>query len=108
MKKTKEELSLLAKLGSGILDGRVGNELERSGYKTVTYGKYIKNGVPVSYREGESSRFFNGKENEELPGKRSEEIYDTDERKLEFLQKFGWLMDDPDVKKYSAKFKPKK
>lgn len=108
MKRTKEEQSLLAKLASGILDGVVGNELERSGYKTVTFGKYIKNGIPVSYREGASSRFFNGKENEEIPGKRSEEIFDTDERKLEFLQKYGWLMDDIDVKNYSAKYKPKK
>ena len=70
--------------------------------------KYIKNGEPVSYREGESTRFFNGKENERIPGKRTEERYDTDDRKLEFLQRYGWLIDDSDVRAYSAKFKLKK
>lgn len=108
MRKTNEEKGLLAKLASGILDGMVGNEKTYSGYKDVYCGKYIKDGEPVSYREGESSRFFNGKENERVPGKRTEEHYDTDERKLEFLQRYGWLTDDEDAKAYSAKFKPKK
>jgi len=66
------------------------------------------NGEPVSYREGETSRFFNGKENERIPGKREEEHYDTDEKKLGFLQKYGFLMEADEVKAYSAKFKPKK
>ena len=47
----------------------------------------------MSYREGEATRFFNGKENERIPGKRKEERYDTDDRKLEFLQRYGWLID---------------
>ena len=32
----------------------------------------------------------------------------TDDRKLEFLQRFGWLIQDSDAKTYSAKFKPQK
>lgn len=108
MKITKEEKNLLLKLASGILDGMVGDERVYRGYRNVYCGKYIKDGVPVSYREGESSRFFNGKENERIPGKREEEHYVTDEQKLNFLQRFGWLTDDDDVKAYSAKFKPKK
>lgn len=32
----------------------------------------------------------------------------TDDRKLEFLQQYGWLTDDDDVRAYSAKYKPKK
>ena len=108
MKITKEEKNLLLKLASGILDGMVGDERVYRGYRNVYCGKYIKDGVPVSYREGESSRFFNGKENERIPGKREEERYITDEQKLNFLQRFGWLTDDDDVKAYSAKFKPKK
>lgn len=108
MKRSNEEKGLLAKLASGILDGVVGKEKTYHGYKDVTYGKYIKNGEPVSYREGESSRFFNGRENETIPGKRTEDHYDTDDRKLEFLQRYGFLMHDPDVKAYSAKYKPKK
>jgi hypothetical protein len=108
MRKSNEEEGLLGKLASGILDGMVGDEKAYSGYKNVYCGKYIKDGEPVSYREGESSRFFNGKENERIPGKRTEERYDTDEKKLDFLQRYGWLTDDEDVKAYSAKFKPKK
>lgn len=108
MKMTKEEKGLLAKLASGVLDGLVGDEKIYPGYKKVYCGKYIKDGEPVSYRQTESSKFFNGKENERYPGKRSEEHFDTDECKLEFLQKYGWLMDDKDVRKYSAKFKPVK
>ena len=108
MSKTKEEKNLLEKLASGLLDGMVGDEREYRGYRSVFCGKYIKNGEPVSYRQGESTRFFNGKENEWLAGKREEEHFDTDEKKLGFLQKFGWLIDDEDAKAYSAKFKPKK
>lgn len=108
MSRTKEEQNLLAKLASGALDGMVGDEREYRGYKSVYCGKYIRNGVPVSYRQSESERFFNGRENESIPGKREEEYYDTDDRKLEFLQRYGWLMDDEDVRAYSAKFKPKK
>ena len=108
MNKTDEEMALLAKLSSRALDGMVGEERVYRGYRNVYCGKYIKDGIPVSYRQGESSRFFNGKENETIPGARQEEIFDTDERKLELLQKYGWLMRDEDVKAYSAKFKPKK
>ena len=108
MRKTSEEKSLLAKLASGILDGMVGEERVYRGYKNVYCGKYIKDGEPVSYREGESTRFFNGKENERIPRRREEEHYDTDEKKLEFLQRYGWLTDDEEVKAYSAKFKPTK
>ena len=108
MKKTTEEKGLLDKLASGVLDGMAGDEHEYSGYRSVFCGMYIKNGVPVSYRQGESTRFFNGKENERLPGKREEKHYNTDEQKLEFLQRYGWLIDDVDVKAYSAKYKPKR
>ena len=108
MKKTEEEKSLLEKLASGLLDGLVGDEKVYHGYKDVTYSKYIEDGVPVVRREGESSNFFNGKENEKIPGKVTEERYETEEAKLGFLQRYGWLTDDADVKAYSAKYKPKK
>ena len=35
-------------------------------------------------------------------------IDDTDERKQEFLQRYGWLMDDEAIRAYSARFKPMK
>lgn len=107
MSRMAEEKSLLDKLASGVLDGMVGDECEYRGYKSVCCGKYIKNGEPVSYRQGQSERFFNGRENERIPGKREEEHFDTDDRKLEFLQRYGWLTDDEEVRAYSAKFKPK-
>lgn len=107
MRFTDEEIMLLDKLASGVLDGGVGDIMTCGGYKTVYVGKYIKDGVPVSYKQGESMRFFDGRENERIPGNREEIYYDTDEKKLMFLQKYGWLMDDKDVKAYSAKFKTK-
>lgn len=103
---TKEEKHLLEKLASGALDGCVGDDMVYRGYKNVYCGKYIKGGVPVSYREGESTKFFDGKENIRTPGKRTETRYETDEDKLYFLQKYGWLIWDDDARKYSAKFKP--
>lgn len=106
MSRSNEEKNLLTKLAEGVFDGMVGNEKVYSGYKNVSCGKYIKDGEPISYREGDSSRFFNGKENETILGKRTEEHYDTDDRKLEFLQRYGWLIDDEDVRAYSAKYKP--
>lgn len=103
----KEEQNLLEKIAKGLLDGRVGPDFETSGGSTVW--KVIKDGVPRMFKEGPGGKIFNGKENESFSGavhllqewKSKEEI-------LEFLRKFGWLMSDPDVKAYSAKFKPKK
>jgi len=106
MRRTTKEKGLLAKMERGELDGMVGDERVYNGYKNVYCGKYIKDGEPVSYRQGESSKFYNGKENEQIPGNRTEERYNTDEKKLVFLQRYGWLIDDEDTKAYSAKFKP--
>lgn len=104
---TNEERKLLKKMGSGHLDGVVGNFITTSGGSTVW--KTIKNGLPVMFKQGPGSRFFNGKENEHIEGVlHTLEEWTTDDRKLEFLQKFGWLMDDEEAKKYSAKFKPGK
>lgn len=108
MRRTPEEQNLLDKLASGALDGMVGEEREYRGYKSVFCGKFIQDGEPISYRQGESERFFNGKETERIPGKREEEHFNTDDRKLEFLQRYGWLMNDEDAKAYSAKYKQKR
>ena len=108
MRKTEEEENLLVKLANGLLDGPVGDVREYRCYRTIYCGKYIMNGEPVSYKESEPIRLFNGKENELVPERREEERFSSEERKLEFLQRFGWLIDDDDVRKYSAKFKPKK
>ena len=108
MNVTEEERTLLVKLAEGLLDGLVGNEREYRKYKKVYCGKLIKNGMPISYRQGKRTRSFTGEENEFISGKREEEWFDTVERKLQFLQKYGWLINDEDAKKYSAKYKQKK
>ena len=104
---TKEEKELLKRLATGALDGFVGNDLTTSDGSTVW--KAIKNSIPTIFKQGPSKRFFNGKENERIEGVlHILEEWSSDERKLEFLQKFGWLMNDKAVREYSAKLKPKK
>jgi hypothetical protein len=102
---THEELMLLEKLASGELDGPVGDEWTSHGYRDVTFWKCIRDGVPMVCRQGEDSSYFDGDENVHVAGKYTEDAYETDEQKLLFLQKYGWLMDDEDVRAYSAKFK---
>lgn len=106
MRKTNEEKKLLEKLDSGILDGLVGDYLP-SGKSTVWME--IKNGIPIQFKQGPGGKFFNGKENERYEGVlHTLHEWRTDDDKIEFLRKFGYLMKDADVKAYSAKFKPKK
>ena len=107
MGKSDEEKNLLAKLASGLLDGDVGGSVETTGGSTVWF-EIIK-GIPTQLKQGPGRKFFNGKENEHFDGALTVKgKWKTDDQKLAFLQKFGWLINDDDAKKYSAKFKPKK
>ena len=107
MKKTSEEKKLLSKLQSGGLDGQVGNDLTTTGGSTVW--TEIRNGEPTRYKQGPGGKFFNGKENERFSGVlHTLEKWTTEDEKIGFLQRFGWLMDDSEVNAYSAKFKPQK
>ena len=104
---TNEEKKLLQKMASGALDGIVGDNINTSGGSTVW--KSIKDGLPAMFKQGPGGKFFNGKENERYEGLlHTLQKWVTDDEKLQFLRKFGWLMQDTDVKAYSAKFKPKK
>lgn len=104
---TNEERNLLKKMDSGALDGFVGDDITTSGGSTVW--KAIKNGKPAMFKQGPGSRFFNGKENERIDGVlHTLQEWVTGEQKLAFLRKYGWLMNDEEVKAYSAKFKPRK
>lgn len=104
MGRTKEEKNLLAKLLSGVLDGQVGNDLTTTGGSTVWTA--IKNGKPIQFKQGPGGKIFNGKENERFNGVlHILKEWVTDDEKLEFLQKLGWLIKDDEVKAYSAKFK---
>lgn len=107
MSRTNEEKILLAKLLSGALDGRVGRDLVTSGGSRIWHS--IKDGKIVQYKQGPGGKFFDGKENVRYPGVLHVlREWITEDDKLAFFQKFGHLMDDADVKAYSAKFKPKK
>lgn len=103
---TFEETRLLKKLSLGVLDGLVG-DIWTCGRSTCW--REIKNGIPTEYKQGPGGKFFNNIENERFPGVlHLIQKWVTDEQKLEFLQKYGWLMNDEDVVAYSAKFKPQK
>lgn len=108
MKVDKLERIVLEKLNKGLLNGIVGNDFVTGDYAKVTFRKIIKDGIPQILRFGADSKFFNNKENVRVPGKESVELFKTVGDQLSFLQKYGWLMDDPDVKAYSALFKPNK
>ena len=103
---TNEERILIAKLNTGELDGVVGDLLRTSGGSTVWTS--IKGGMPVRFKQGPGGKFFGGKENERFEGVlHIMAKWVTDEERLEFLRKFGYLMNDAAAKAYSAKFKPK-
>lgn len=106
----KDELEkiVLEKLNKGLLDGLVGDDFVTGDYAKVTFRKIIKDGIPQILRFGAESKYFDNKENIRLPGKESVQLLETIAEKIEFLKKFGWLINDPDVKAYSALFKPKK
>lgn len=108
MESKKLEAIILKKLKDGLLDGIVGDDFVTGDYAKVTFRKIIQDGVPKILRIGSSSKFFNNKENVKVPGKITEEVFKSKDEILSFLQKYGWLMKDPDVKKYSSFFKPKK
>lgn len=101
---TNEEEKLLEKMASGLLNGIVGDSWNVG--KSLAW-RIIEDGIPREYKQGPGGRFFDGKENERYPGvKHLINEWTTDEQKLLFLQKYGWLMNDSEVCAYSAKFKP--
>lgn len=108
MKIDELEKIVLEKLNKGLLDGIVGNDFVTGDHAKITFRKIIKDGIPQILRFGADSKFFNNKETVRVAGKRSVQLFKTVSEQLSFLQKYGWLMDDPDVKAYSALFKKTK
>lgn len=105
MKFTNEEKVLLERMSSGAFDGQVGSDFFTDGGSVVWTA--IKNGIPQRFKQGPSKRFFNGKENEIIAGVlHTLQTWKTDEEKIHFLRKFGFLIKDAAVCAYSAKFKP--
>lgn len=97
-------MDLLKKLAAGVYDGKR-TDSEMNG---VSSGFYIDKGIPVKYRQGKSTKFFDGKENIRTRGKRTEERFVTAKEKITFLKKFGFLRemfgDHPEVMEYSSKY----
>lgn len=108
MNLTAEEIRLLDKLRRGELDGAVGDEREYRNYRRVLCGMKIEAGTPIAYRQWLPASSAPDRDQADDHEAREEKHYDTDEGKLEFLQRFGWLMGDEDVRAYSAKYKPQK
>ncbi len=107
MSKSELEKKLLSKLRKGELDGQVGDDFTTDGGSTVW--TIIEKGKAIRKKQGPTKRFFNGKENERIPGKlHTLETWETEDEMLGFMRKFGWLTKDKDAQAYSAKFKPKK
>ena len=63
---TDEEQKLLRRLAAGELEGLVGNVLTTDGGSSVW--SCIEDGIPIQYKQGPGSKYFNGKENEHVPG----------------------------------------
>lgn len=107
MARTNEEKKIIAKVLSGVLDGQVGDDFFTDGGSTVW--TMITNGRITRYKQGPGKKFFNGKENEFIEGtKHVLQEWITEDEILTFVQKFGFLIDDLDIKAYSARFKPKR
>lgn len=101
-----EESKLLRLLETGELDGDVGETRTFRIYSSVRCGRYIKNGIPTVFREGRIRSRLIGKEDDSSPVTREEEECLSEESKLLFLQKYGWLINNEFVRSYSKKFKP--
>jgi len=95
---------LLKKLANGEYDGKR-TDGEMNG---VSSGFYVEKGTPVKYRQGKGTKFFDGKENVRTQGKRTEERFETDEQKTDFLQRFGFIPEmfakHPEVMEYSKEY----
>mgnify|MGYP004508919267 CR=1 FL=1 len=93
------EIHLLKRLANGEFDGPLNHYWEKKGGSTGFCE--IKDGVPIQFTQGKSTRVFDGKENEVIPGRiRIYLRYNTDELKIKFFRTFGRDMTDEEVLKY--------
>ena len=102
---TAEEKRMLELLESGQLDGMVGDDFYPEGRASKVHRKYIKNGIPTMVTITDGIKVFDGKENYRGEPKIDKTEFTSDSDKLYFLQKYGWLIHNDEVKAYSAKFK---
>ena len=92
---------ILERLAEGVYDG-VRTDSEMNG---VWSGFYIDEGTPVKFREGKGVKFFDGKENVRSRGRRTEEPFRTEDEKITFFKKYGFISEmfgkHPEVMSYS-------
>lgn len=98
----------IADILKALADGQYDGARSDSEMNGVWSGYYVDNGTPVKYREGPSTRFFDGKENSRTPGNRTEERFETEEEKTTFFQKYGFkndmFGDHPEIVEYSRAY----
>ncbi len=102
---TKEEKRMLELLESGELDGQVGDDFIPDTFERKVHRKYIKDGIPGMVTVTEGGKFFDGKENVRGEKQVDRTEFLTDSEKLYFLQKYGWLIYNEEVREYSRKYK---
>lgn len=107
MKITELENIIIEKLNKGLLDGPVGPDFNTGGHAIVTIRKFIVDGIPQIIRFGADRKYFDNKETIKIAGQKTVQLFESVADKLQFFQKYGFLLNDSDVKAYSALFKPK-
>ena len=105
---SKLEIKLLNKLNNGLLNGVIGRDYKSRSEKYIIYRNVIEDGTPKSIRLKTDVAFFDSVDNVFVSSVESIISFETDDEKLTFIQKYGWLMDDPDAQFYSSYIKPKK
>ena len=96
---TEEEQRLLDRLEAGEFDGQVGDEFEASnGY---TYRTVIEKGIPRRYRRKDGCYYSDRYDEMRAYNETMRKEWLSDPEKLAFLAKFGFLINDEDVKKYN-------
>ncbi len=107
-RRTRKENNLLRRMKAGKLDGLIGDTFYPRDSKS-TFWSEVKDGVPTRFKRGPDRKYFDGKENIRKQGVlRSTKKWKTDDEKLGFMKKYGWLSSDKKAKAYSKQFKPKK
>ena len=102
---TEEELKLLSKMSQGLFDGPIGGVSQYYyGCPYAYSGKYIKDGVPISFIEDYPKQNITEGVIETIPGERHETRMESDDQKLRFLRKNGYFIKDIDAQKYCAKY----
>ncbi len=99
-----EDLVVLEKIKSGVLDGVIGRILTTSGGSSIW--TELKEGVITRIKVGPGGKFFDNRETTSYPGKRTVlGQWASDEELIEFAKQFGGFFKDSVLQKYYEKHK---